>query len=172
MDKEKLLFLSFLYVGLIVSAALSTIPIISLIALPVFILSTIFCIVITLGLTSKEQNKKNLTNILFIIGFLLLASTVAYTADKTAEFFLKVPKVYIYGKQMMNLEAAPLPMSDILKSVAVAIAGALFITLGIKERINLSRKNLLFILILTSFSSLLTIAVITILAIVDLPFGA
>lgn len=169
MNKERFLFGSFLYAALIVSGALSTVTIISLLALPAFIGGVILCIILA---ASLPGDKKIFTNILLVIGILLLAFTIGYTADQTAQFIRKIPIVYIYGKDVLNTGAVSLPIIEILEGLFLGMASSLLITFGIKKRINPPTKPLLLTWILLLLSSPLTIATVATLAMLGLPFGA
>jgi hypothetical protein len=151
------------YTLLIFGAAFLNIPILGLLAIPLFLASSVMLIYFFVSLCDKKSHKIISTG-LIIIGIILLWVTIGITAVQYSEYLLALSRD--------NAENFfPSPGLTALKTIGSALIASLIITYGIKLRSTLSNKKLLYILIGTYVSVPLTILLIKILELIHMPFG-
>lgn len=131
------------YIILIVSAAFLDVDILSLLAIPIFIIGASILLTFFLSLVDKKNPKRGLSISLIIVGTILLSSIVGYSAIKYFAYL----RADTYSKVQ---EPFPSLVLNVIQIIVINLLASLLLFIGIKKSVILTNKNI-YLLWLPSF---------------------
>lgn len=161
-------FLGFFgYIMLIFSASFLNVPILSLVSMPVFIISIFVCIYFFFSLSKKNfDDQKRLAHFLIIIGIIGLSIVIAYAAISYSDFLVAVSRNVVE-----KLYPSPWFIGFMIKNILFDLLFVSFVMLGAKEFIQFTAKALFFLGLAMLLSIPLTLFLVKLLYVSGIPFA-
>ena len=151
------------YILLVVSASSFHMPILSLLALPVFVVSILVCAVFFFLLPQNHAtNKKWFSAFLIIVGTMGLAATIGYSAWQYADYLVAISRNVVE-------KFYPSPWLKVFMMLGFDAVASSIIVLGVQKRTRWKGKSLFFLYLTVFLSVPITVVLVKLLELSGMP---